>query len=90
VTNSPVATLVVSDREVAKQIVDSLLGCSRPLNEMLQDVRGKVDEVTYNELRHSVGRIMGHEMYDLLIRMLTLHPDLDEHGILSRRDRADG
>jgi hypothetical protein len=67
---------MISDKELAKQILDRLLGVAEELNETVRLAMDRCPREEFVLYRRAVGRVMGGELFDLLHALWATHPDL--------------
>jgi hypothetical protein len=72
---------MITDRDIAKQILDELFDVSGRLDWSVATVKDRCPESELIPYRRAIGQVMG-EMWDAVLRpLLAKHPDLTPPGL---------
>ena len=68
---------MISDHEIAKQVIDVLDDCSSRINETIRLVQDHCSDEEFSSYRMAAGFIMGRIYTDIVAHIHHLHPDLE-------------
>ena len=73
----------ITDERTASILVKGLEDAGRCLDDALQEIIAYETPAQRKLAAHAVGTVMGTAMHNLLMSLLSQHPSLDKHGLLS-------
>lgn len=68
---------MVHDHDIAKQLIDTLDGCSERINESIRLVRDKCSDEEFLLYQKAAGFVMGYIYTDVVAPIYKEHPDLE-------------
>ena len=78
--NDAISNLRVPDPAVACRLIDAIGAASQAMAECVPEIE---NAELRSDVARAVGTVVGMDMHDLLVVLLTQHPQLDKHGILN-------
>lgn len=68
---------MIRDRDIAKQVIDSLDDCSERINDTIRLVQEKCSDEEFQAYRKAAGFVMGYIYTDVVASLYKEHPDLE-------------
>jgi len=68
---------MIRDRDIAKQLIDTLDDCSQRINETIRLVQENCSDEEFRAYRKAAGFVMGYIYTDVVAQLYKEHPDME-------------